>query len=701
MNRADEFRILPQHLERDAVVYVRQSTADQVRSCTESTRVQLGLRERAIALGWKSPVVIDEDLGISAAGFADRPGFQNLMSRVARRQVGIIFCIDASRLSRNSRDWAHLFELCGCFETLIADIDQIYNLQLPNDRLVLGIKGTVSELELSILKNRMRTGLEAKAARGELKTLVPPGYVYDSAGCLVLDPDRSVVAAIRLLFDQFDRLLSVRQLTLWYRDTHTLFPVRKLLGNDPIRWQVPTSSTLGKLLLNPIYAGAYCFGRHLTRVEWVDGSLVKRKTRQPPQQARVLLHDHHAAYISWEQFLSNGEKIAQNRARWHMRDNRGALRDGLALLAGLLRCGHCGDRIRVAYKDTMALYHCDAGSPKGTHRCLAFGSKAIDLKVSDEICRALSPLAIEAAALAEDDILRQQEGEIENARLRVQAAQYEADRAFDQFDAVDPKNRLVADSLEQRLNDRLLQLEQAKRHLDTVQSERCPLSDEQRRQLTALAADFPALWDHPAAQPKLRKQILRTILHEIIVFHRPEQQQLEVLLHWVGGAHTRVFVPKRHAPRARKTDPSLIQLVEQLAGGAVSDTDIARVLNLKRIQTPTGLNWIESRVRDFRNHHRIRTAIPDQNADYVTGLQAMRHLGVSRNALLALIRRGVLTQHQVTDFAPWRIAKSELDSPRVGQLVAFLRTNGRFPEGGSPANQRRLFDQNKEVTPEL
>jgi DNA invertase Pin-like site-specific DNA recombinase len=693
MNSVDEIRVSPSHLERDAIVYVRQSTAEQVRSYRESSRVQIGLRERAIALGWKSPVVIDDDLGVSAAGFADRPGFQSLLGRVAARQVGIIFCVDASRLSRNSKDFAHLFELCGFFDTLIADLDQIYNLQIPNDRLVLGIKGTVSELELSILKNRMRTGVESKAARGELKMLLPPGYVYDAADHLVLDPDVRVRKAIALLFDQFDRATSVRQLALWYQETKTLFPVRKIRGNNPIRWEVPTSKTIHKLLVHPIYAGAYVYGRRATRVEYADGSLVKRSTEcLPPEQARVFIQDHHEPYISWPRFLSNREKIAQNRPRWNMLENQGALRDGLALLAGLLRCGQCGRRIYVGYKKETALYYCDGGPPKGSRRCLAFGSKVIDEKVSNEIVRALSPVGIQAAQRAEEQLQTRQDREIENARLRVQAAQYEVDRAFEQYDAVDPRNRLVADSLEQRLNGRLQELDGARCNLESTRDARSPVTDEQRRQLEALARDLPTLWNHPNADPKLKKRILRTVVAEIIVTHQVDDQRLDVLLHWKGGAHTRIFVPKKKTLQGRVTDPDLIELVKQLAEGAVDDAQIARVLNMKSIEMPRGHKWTESRVRAFRRTHRLRMSTRDDEDQYMSGDRAMEHLGVSRNALHALIARRAITKHQVTDFAPWRIAKEELDSEEVQRLVTYLREHGRFPKGGPPNDQRGLFD---------
>ncbi|MBI4880694.1 MAG: recombinase family protein [Planctomycetes bacterium] len=699
MNRVDEVRIAAHHLQRDAVVYVRQSSPEQVRRNTESARVQLDLRERAIALGWSHPKVIQDDLGLSASGFVQRPGFQSLLARVALRELGIILCLDASRLSRNSKDWAQLFELCGFFDTLIADLDQVYDLRVPNDRLILGIKGTVSELELSILRNRLRSAIEHKAARGELKMHLPPGYVHDGEGHIVPDPDQRVRDAIQLMFDQFDRTRSVHQLALWYRDTHTSFPVRRIGCSDPTRWGIPTARNLLHLLTHPIYAGVYTFGRSTTNVKYVNGSLVKRAGgRLPPDQARVFIEDHHSAYISRERFRCNGRRIAENRPRWPMLDHPGPIRDGLALLHGLLRCGHCSRRLYVNYKRRSALYRCRGATQGNTRLCLAFAASVIDAAVAAEVCRALSPVAIDAAMVAEDQFQQQEEQEIHNAGLRVEAAKYQVDRAFEQYDAIDPRNRLVADTLEERLNGRLQQLDDARSHLESVRSRRRTLTDEQRLRLHTLAEDFPRAWNHPAANATLKKRILRTVLEEVLVTHDREQQELRVLLHWKGGVHTELRVPKKSWVRGRKTDPSVVDLVQQLAR-TLPDADIARILNIKAFTTPTGLRWTQSRVAELRANHHIRVA-PPRDPELFTCEQAMSYLGVSRNTLRALIERGVLHNRQVTEYAPWQIAKSELDSKPLRDLISCLRATGRLPKGGSPTSQLRLFDENKGLTPE-
>lgn len=692
-------RIGPSHLARSAVVYVRQSTERQVRTHVESTRVQVGLRERAVALGWPQPILVDNDLGVSASGYADRPGFRELTTRVTMRQVGLVLCMDASRLSRNSRDWAHLFELCGHFDTLIADLEQVYDLALPNDRLVLGIKGMLSENELHVLRVRMRTGLEAKAARGELRTLLPPGYVHDDDGSLVFDPDRRVQAAVRQLFDQFDRCDSVRQLSLWYRDTGTLFPVRTNGPPPGVDWQVPTAKTFQKLLVHPVYAGVYAWGRRTTRVEYVQGRLVKRTTEpaQAPERWKVCLRDHHPAYVTWERIVANVARVSENRARWKMDDNQGAVRDGLALLVGLLRCRTCGSRLYVGYKKDSALYSCDGGHAKGTRRCVSFGSREIDHRVSEEVLKALAPLALDASVAAFEQGEREWAQQLDGLRLQVEAAQYAADRALAQYDCVDPRNRLVADTLEARLDEKLTQLRAAKGQLSRAGEGTPRLTEEQRARVRALAADFPAAWNHHDADPKLRKRLLRTVVREVVVEHQPDLRRLEVTLHWHGGVHTQVHVKKRDRRRGGAADLDLVETVRRLAGDGVSDAGTARVLNMQRTTTPRGLPWTKSRARSFRHQHQIVMANRPAKADYLTQNEAASYLGISRNGLLGLERVSAIARRQVTAFAPWRVERRELDSERVQALVRGLKANGRLPRGGCPEGQLSLVPENKGV----
>lgn len=685
--------VTSEHLAHTAIVYVRQSSPRQVHENVESTRLQLNLRENAIALGWREPLVIADDLGISAAGFRSRPGFQQLLARVAMKEVGIILCFEASRLSRNSKDWAHLFELCCHFNTLIADLEQVYDLSRPYDRLIMGIKGTISEMELTLLQNRFRAGMEAKAARGELRLQLPIGYEYDPSGQIVFAADKRIRVAVETVFEQFNSMTSIRQLRMWFRDTDTHFPVQKGARRDRPQWGVPPYRTLHNLLQNPAYAGAYVWGRRYTKVDYVDGELVKRQGgNRSFDQCRVCIRDHHCAYITWERLLENCAKIAENRPRWKMEENKGAIRDGLALLVGLLRCGHCGGKIYVSYRDRKARYFCDGEQEKCSGRCLSFGSTLIDRPVSSELSKALGPLAVKAAIVAEEMKATEVSRAIENARLEVESAQFEADRAFEQFDLCDPKNRLVADTLEERLNGKLAELQSAKQKLQHTSKENHHLTEEQRARLHDLARDFPSVWDHSAAEPKLKKQLLRAAIREILVKDEPDHRRLEITIHWQGGAHTRIHAARPAKPRSKGENESLIELVRQLSG-EVSDAEIARILNMKKITTRSGLRWTKDRVQCFRKEHRLRRGKPlRDDADYLTMQQAMEYLEISYNAICRLEEMGAISKNQITDFAPWRVSRAELDSDSVQGLVRTLKATGRLPKGGSPKNQLTLFD---------
>ncbi len=687
-------RITKAELSRAAMVYVRQSSPNQVRENTESTRIQLGLREKAIALGWTDPIVIDDDLGVSGSGFANRPGFQRMLASVAMKQVGIILCLDATRLSRNSRDWAHLFELCGHFGTLIADSDQIYDFSNPNDRLLLGIKGSISEMELCQIRQRLRGGLLAKAERGELVCKLPSGYVHDPDGKIIVDPDERVRAAVTTMFDQFDRCTSVRQLLIWYRDTKTLFPIAgRGMKARPV-WKLPSDNSMYRLLVHPIYAGTYVYGQQVTQCEFVDGKLVKRTRRhRTPEDYRVCIPNHHQAYISSERLLANRAKIGENRARLNMDQNKGAIREGFALLPGLLRCGQCGGRLRVSYVKNRehGFYFCDGGSVQGTARCLSFGAKSIDRQVVQELFRVVEPLAIGAAIAAADGRDREHAQELKNGKLAVEAVRYEASRAEEQFDLCDPRNRLVANTLEERWNDKLTELKQAQERLEQLSRELTELTDDERHRLHELAGNFRGVWDHPQADPKLKKRIIRSAMHEILVKHDREHQRLELTIHWQGHAHTKIHVAKRPHLEAGKTDPDVTDLIRKLAENT-SDAQIARILNIQKIKSARGLKWTQQRVQNFRETHRIRRGKRAPDDESISQNEAAKYLGVSRNVLRTLARRGVIATNQVTEFAPWRISKSDLDSDQVQWLVKELKRIGRLPKGGCPDSHPSLFD---------
>jgi DNA invertase Pin-like site-specific DNA recombinase len=691
MNAADQHRIAKRHLERSAVVYVRQSDARQVREHTESTLLQRGLREKAMEMGWSSPKVVEDDLGVTASGFAERAGFQWMLTQVTLRRVGIIFCIEASRLSRNSPDWAHLFELCGYFDTLIADVQQVYDVNIPNDRLVLQIKGTVAELELSTMKARLRAGVESKAARGELRVHLPPGYAYDADEQIVMDPDARVQEAIRWMFEKFTHATSVRQLALAYHDSNTLFPIRRPSKRGALEWGPPQHHMLHQLLSHPVYAGVYTRGRTQTYVDYADGKLLKRQKRvSSPEGWSVCIKGHHEGYITWERYLENLVKLADARPRWNMADNRCAVREGRALLAGLIRCGHCGRKLRVIYnRASSAMYHCDGVAERCTGRCLSFGGKYVDDAIGEQLCQAVEPISIEAAERAFALEQCEREKGVLDARLRVQAAQYASDRAFEQFDLADPKNRLVVDNLEKRLNEKLAELRAAQDALELRLKADPPLTQDERAHLQFLSRDFRRVWTHPDTPTPLRKQLLRAAIREVVA--QRDSEQLTFAVHWVGGSCSRLTVKKRATPVGSRTDPSLTELITTLAQ-SLGDGEIARILNMKKVRTPRDLQWTADRVQTFRSAHHIKQSKLTPNADVLTGLQARAHLGIGYGGLMALVRRGLVHTNQVTDFAPWRLRRAELDSPNVQAFVKVLKATGRGPpEGGCSEAQKLLF----------
>jgi hypothetical protein len=434
----------------------------------------------------------------------------------------------------------------------------------------------------------------------------------------------------------------------------------------------------------------------------------------PPEEWKVSIHDHHPAYLTWERYLVNQAKLAENRPRRKMNENRGAIREGLALLVGLLRCGQCGRRIYVTYRDNSALYYCNGGPGPIAKPCFSFGSRLIDERVAEELCRALQPLSIEAALRAATKHEEHRNQEIEHAELQVQAAQYEADRAFEQYDLVDPKNRLVADTLEARLNRKLVALQEAKQRLDALRETQAPLTDEQRQHLHDLARDFPSVWNHPQADPKLKKRLLRAAIREILVTCHTveesggedqeqagrvdvarlrERQRLEVTIHWQGGTHTRFELKRRATPRRRggATDPDLVDTVRKLVDSGLGDAEVARILSMQKLKTPRGLAWNQDRVRDLRNKHRIQLTRPLSKDEYLTQGEVATYLGVSRKSVLALERLGAISRNQITDFAPWRVPRVELDSDRVQSLVRVLKETGTLPKGGCSDGQTSLF----------
>ena len=659
-------KITADHLKRQAVVYVRQSTLDQVQHNLESQRRQYGLADRARVLGWLEVTVIDDDLGRSGGG-VHRPGFERLLAVLCEGNVGAVLCIEASRLARNGRDWHTLLEFCRLVDALIIDEDGIYDARQANDRLLLGMKGTLSEMELSTLRQRSVEALMQKARRGELLMTVAVGYVRVANDRIEMDPDRRIRKAIELVFRKFRRFGSVRQVLLWLRQERIELPAI-VYGAEgrAVRWKLPVYNVLHHILTNPIYGGAYVFGRTKTVTRIAQG----RKhsvagVRVPQEQWQVLIPDHHEGYIAWDEYQANQRQITNNAA---MKGQlvRGPARNGGALLAGLLRCGHCGRKFHVTYSGTEGnclRYSCQGAMINhGTDRCISFGGLKADRLVEEEILRRLEPLGIDAALAAIDRRGHHDDERIAQKQLALEQARFEVARARRQYDAVDPDNRLVAAELERRWNESLKHHRDIEAELEAMKSSRpASLTEDMRRALLQLGEDVPAVWRHPQSSMSLKKRIVRTVVKEIVA--RKDGEKITMLLHWYGGDHTELAFQKNKTGQHRYAAPAdIVELVRQLAR-VQSDQGIVSILNRLGIRTGRGHTWTEVRVRSFRDTHAIAVYVEGERRarGELTMEEAATMLGVSTETIRRLIAQKQLPAKQACRSAPWIIEHAEVE----------------------------------------
>ena len=660
-------KITADQLVRDAFVYIRQSTADQLLHNLESRRRQYGLADRARQLGWTTVEVIDDDLGRSGGGI-NRPGFERLLAAICEGRVGAVFAIEASRLARNGRDWHTLIEFCGLVGTVIVDEDGVYDPRHPNDRLLLGMKGTMSELELSLFRQRSQEALKQKARRGALFLSVAAGYVRTGRDRIEKDPDQRVQDALNLVFAKFAELQSVRQVHVWLRDECIALPVasHRAAEGRSIAWKLPLYNTVHNILTNPVYAGAYAFGRTMSKVSVEDGrKRIKRGLRRPQSEWEVLLRDQHEGYITWSEFERN-QRVIANNATGKGSAVTGAVRRGELLLAGLLRCGHCGRKLYVGYGGKAGRYYCQGALVNhGTTRCISFGGLRADAAVGTEVLRVLKPLGIDAAVKA----LAAQTSEISAAHrqldLALQEAHFAAAHARRQYDAVDPANRLVASELERRWNEALQVVHRLQGEIAELEAKKpVPLGEKERQHLMRLGADLELAWSHPAATAETRKRILRTALHEIIA--RIEGGFIEMALHWQGGDHTPLQLKINGAGKHRWTVPEdTLSLIRELAR-LMPDQQIARLLNRAGKPTGRGNGWTKARVCSFRSHHGIAVYREGEWAERgeVTLEAVAKSIDVSVMTALRMIRHGIIKGRQLCRGAPWVIKAEDLAAYR-------------------------------------
>jgi DNA invertase Pin-like site-specific DNA recombinase len=665
MNEID--KIQPSHLHRLALVYVRQSSAAQVEQNRESTLRQYALSERAATLGWPQAriTVIDEDLGLSGASAHQRSGFARMAAEVALGHVGLVLGLEVSRLARNNADWYRLLDLCAMTDTLIGDADGLYHPSGFNDRLLLGLKGTMSEAELHVLRARLDGGIRNKAARGQLRRGLPVGLVWGEAdGEVLLHPDEAVTAAVRAVFARFAEFGSARRVWLWLRSEGLMFPSQSHTeARAPIRWLAPTYTAIHHILTNPVYAGAYTYGK--TRCERfvdADGNIQQRIRHLPRHEWAVLIEGHHEGYIDWATFEANQLRLGANtRPRAHQAG--GAVREGAALLQGLATCGHCGRKLHTHYrgKNQAPGYHCSNKgivNGRGVY-CLNIGGVQIDEAVVAAFLGAVAPAGLDASLRAAEQLQADHFGALAQWRLAVERAEYEAQRAERHYRAVDPDNRLVARGLEARWEECLRSLEQARSELARREPLRpLELSAHDRARVLALGQDLAQLWSAPSTSLRDKKELLRTLLEEVGISVFREQYRALLKLRWRGGLITECDVSlPRSRPATVRTDEDTIGLVRRLALHH-DDATIAGILNRQERLTARGLRFTQGLVGNLRRHWNIPRFDPPEDAptgELLSVKQAAQTLGLAASTIHRWINDGFIAGEQVTPGAPWRI----------------------------------------------
>jgi len=664
-------KLRPEHLKREAWVYVRQSTMTQVRQHTESLEAQYELVDRAEALGWHPDQirVVDEDLGRSGAEATARTGFQTLVAAVGLGQVGLVLGKEVSRLARRNADWYQLLDLCALTDTLIADTDGLYHAGDYNDRLVLGLKGTMSEAELHLLRSRLDAGLRHKAAKGELRQGLPVGLDYDADDRVILSPDEAVREAIATVFRRFAELGSARQVLLSLRTDGLLVP-RRSAGQQRVQWAEATYPAIHHFLTNPAYAGAFVFGRNkLRRHVDENGKVVTSSHAVPLEDWEVCITEHHAGYVDWDTYLTNREKL---RSNWRspVGEAGGALREGPALLQGLVRCGRCGRKMIIGYSGvgSQCRYVCAQGLRLyGTTRtCQSVGGRHIDASVVEEVFVLLEPAAVAATAAALSEAEAHHEHRLRAFELSVERARFEADRAHRQFDAVEPENRLVARGLEWEWEQRLGDLRQAEAELAKQRARRpATLTADEVAWLSRAGADLRAIFDAPTTMQRERKQLLRALICEVVLTVDRAVGRVEGRVVWEGGATTdfNLRLPRRGHDNARHTEEETVEIIRRLARH-YSDATIARLLARQARPTATGMPFTAERVANVRRkwdiaghqvHERRQVPADEGDVELITIAEAEDLLGVSKATLYRWLSEGIVMGEQLTAGAPWRI----------------------------------------------